>query len=490
MVWVEIPKIQNISGWRIIDLWSVSWESIVLAAAVYKMVELFSQSANNAISEDSYTENDVKDMMAVFYKKFSDLHVVLLWENNWSHVLNWGKLIPARIEKNRWAYCLSDTFLRKDNAIPHWNSYGFSRYSSDKYLSWKILQQEWVNIPKELMFRKIARTSNYDTSFEEELENYVKKATRRFEQVKDFLWNLESDSEIVLKARRWAQWDDIYFFTVQEILDAWDYIKTYPETFMDDEEYEKGLDSKFEMLRIAIWYGEYILQERIISYPLEMNGEKKDWNLRVLTTYSPSKNKYIVVGMTWRVDNDWWPVNRSISAENISLEDICKYAWIEDQYNGIYDRVEKLSIQAVESIVKAWAKKINHLWLEDNWQDLAGIDVIVDPNLEAYVIETNNADSWCLYELTELEWPNGVNPIADSIVWKLLRNFILEQKNAKSVYDYTDLPLEGKYDLHSIYPDAIENFIASLNEVDESILDDLFEQHGLDKLFVENDDED
>ncbi len=63
-----------------------------------------------------------------------------------------------------------------------------------------------------------------------------------------------------------------------------------------------------------------LIQDKIESYPLSIDGDKKDWNMRVLVTYDLETKRYISAGIVCRVDILDKPVNISISASFHSFD--------------------------------------------------------------------------------------------------------------------------------------------------------------------------
>ena len=63
-----------------------------------------------------------------------------------------------------------------------------------------------------------------------------------------------------------------------------------------------------------------LVQDKIESYPLSIDGNKKDWNMRVLVTYDIATKTYISAGIICRVDALDKPVNISISASFHSFD--------------------------------------------------------------------------------------------------------------------------------------------------------------------------
>lgn len=292
----------------------------------------------------------------------------------------------------------------------HGNAKWFKKYSENKYLSHFILSKNNINQPRQIMFK------GPNNMF------YNKKRTeKRLQELKTFLDILPTDSEVVIKPVDWKCWENVFFCSKKEILELEDFINTNPEFVYSVDPNSTENDVRNELIRCGVVFGDVLFQERIQSYPIEVDKIKKDWNLRVLTTYDPEQKEYIVSWITWRIDNDWWPVNRSISADNISLEAIWKLAWWNWQtLDKVKKDVEKLAIHATTVMAYIWSRKGE---VEDsiykNFQNLAGIDIIVDKDLAPYIIEVNDSNSGCLYELMKLKWIEALTPIVKSVAAKV-----------------------------------------------------------------------
>ncbi len=257
-----------------------------------------------------------------------------------------------------------------------WSASWFNEYSENKLLTGVILRMNWVKTPKEINFRSF---------------RYNKKNIKK---IKDFTVSLWIDKKIVVKPSSWLCWEWIYMLRVNDI------------------------DENYNLKHIEPWKV-ILVQEKIESYPVHINNIKKDWNLRVLVTFDREKQDYIMVWIIWRIDNDWGPINISTWADYISLEEISKLSWWEsDIYREVKEKVEKIAIKSV----KVLANRVKYKWekLKDelNHQDLAWVDIIVDNNLEAIVLEVNSSNSWCIYELMKLEWVEALRPVAKSMLFK------------------------------------------------------------------------
>lgn len=372
VLWIDDIELGQISeGKHFINLWSMSWENMSLAAALDKVAQ------------------DVSICMC---------HML----NDWWYKFKKNEFTP--IEK---PYPVATFAMREDfAAIIHGNSEGFKKYSESKYFSHFILWKNGVPQPKQIMFREITKASYCQRSVD-----------ARYERLLRFLDNLWPDTEVVLKPISGSWGKDVFFYTTEEIRKLREYICFDPEYVF---EWDIPVDKPWnEFLRFAIVFWDYVIQERIPSYPIEVWWEKKDWNLRVLTTYCPDKKEYIVAGIAGRIDQDGWPVNRSITADNISLDEIAKLAgWDEDQFRTIVTRTKELAVKVTSIFSSIWNRK-DEQGVTPDFQCLAGIDIIIWKDWKPSVIEVNDSNSGCVYELLLLEGIESILPIAISVDYKI-----------------------------------------------------------------------
>lgn len=280
------------------------------------------------------------------------------------------------------------------------NTQWFKKYSENKWLTYKILQRNNIAVPRQTRFRNPYFFSPQSGLRKKSTSPYVSPSFS-----KRFLSEIQGD--IVIKPNNWWRWEGV-FIIPQDI--KW-------QCNLTAASHQNPV-----FLRISKYKGNYpvfLAQERIPSFPIEKDGVKKDWNLRVLVTYCPNKKTHIIAGITWRMDDDGGPVNRSISAENISFEEIAKLCnWDTNTFKKVKQEVEDISLASVNALVTAGERK----WIRFsglNFQDLAGVDIIINPDLKPYVLEVNDSNSGCVYELFKLEGIEPIKKIAQSIKYKV-----------------------------------------------------------------------
>ena len=353
----------------------------------------------------------------------SDIHIC------YQHILNnglcelkWDQLVNISGPRNPPEFSM----IQGNKSLSHGNAEWFKKYSENKYLSHFILDKNNIAQPKQIMFRETSKMI------------YCKKRVkRRFQELKAFLNTLPKDTEIVIKPIDWKCGNNIFFSSTKDILELENFIYLNPELEATDDLSPKDDNVKNEFIRCGVIFGNTLFQERIKSYPIEIDWIKKDWNLRILTTYDAETNTYVVSWMPWRIDNDWGAVNRSISAENISLEDIWKLAWWDNAtLKEVKKRVEDLAIHTTTIMARIWNRKDKkpQVSYEVDFQNLAWIDIIVDENLEPHILEVNDSASGCIYESMLLDGIESVLPIAKSIKAKIEGALNADKEILKIIY--------------------------------------------------------
>ncbi|MDD3646816.1 MAG: hypothetical protein PHH06_05440 [Candidatus Gracilibacteria bacterium] len=274
-------------------------------------------------------------------------------------------------------------FRKIGNAVTSGDSFGFQEYVEDKFLTGIILRMNGIKVPGELVFKGRHNKAGIH-------KESLKQADRLF----------GSNQFIVLKPSVGECGNGVQMLSRDDI-------KT--------DFYDKHIRGKDTIL----------LQEKIDSYPIVIDGIRKDWNLRVLVTFDFETKKYIVVGMIGRIGDDGKPINISKSAEYISFEEISKLAgWTEKQCKQIEQDIIDITIKSVTVIVDRVSDNETNFDLLANHQTLAGVDIIVNKSLEPIVIEVNSANSGGLYKLMKYKGIEAITPIAHSII---LKSFIAQQ---------------------------------------------------------------
>ena len=310
----------------------------------------------------------------------SDVCVVLNYRSNlswdqWFVEFKNGGLIPAFLRRPDYEH----TRIEYQEPTLTWNAHNIESLCWDKYYTNFVLKQNWIPVPKQA--RLISGVS--------ETQDTTIGKIDRIKYYKNTVWTKFVNGHVV-KTRIWSWGNGVVLVRdTQCDLQVWDLL--------------------------PFWC---VIEELIESYPIEFSNWKKDWNLRVLVTFDPKKERYVTAWITWRLDNEWWPVNRSRGAENISFEDLAKLCWwSEEEFLRIKDEVMRTAELSSEILVQAWNRK-NTIPKYTNFQTLFWVDIIVDKDMKPQVIEVNASDSWCIYELWELEWIESIYPIAQAVVHK------------------------------------------------------------------------
>lgn len=265
-----------------------------------------------------------------------------------------------------------------DNVISV-NAYGIERITEDKFLTLMILSKNAIPTPK---FQRIT----LNRAGQDLLEKIY------FPHLKDDSRDTKNFFPFVIKEREGCGGEKVAL--IRQFQDIWNLINFF--------------------------WKKCVIEDLIESYPIYINGVKKDWNLRVLVSYDIETKRYITVGITGRIDTIGWPVNRSISAENISFEELWKLCgWSEIEFSEAKQKVEKIAELSSEILVQVGNRK----WFEphiNNIQTVFWVDIIIDSNKNPFVIEVNDSSSGCIFELAQLEGITSVYPIARAIVHKVL----------------------------------------------------------------------
>lgn len=201
---------------------------------------------------------------------------------------------------------------------------------------------------------------------------------------------------------------------------GWKWIKILDSKTIGDDFYENNIKDSETL----------IIQEKIESYPININWVRKDWNLRVLVTYDFIKKKYITSWIIWRIDKDWWPVNISLTADYIKFEEISKLAWwTKKEFKEINKKVKETAEKWVTAIANRSIRKPDEYDKFCHNQDLAWVDIIVNRKMIPYIIEMNPANSCWPYQVMKNNWIEAIYPIANAILAKAtLVRIILDNK--------------------------------------------------------------
>lgn len=309
---------------------------------------------------DLWWYNGENITLAKALRDISDsVRIVLFYDDDnykWDIELEDNTIIPAKIFRK--AQYIQHQHPNTD-CIHTWNAYGMLEICGDKFLTNFILARNGIPVAKQ---KRVSLGKEYP----------------------DF-WN-----NYVVKWRAGCGWKQVQIFRQSNVFRA-DII----------------LNTKL------------IIEELIESYPIHIEWVKKDWNLRVLVTFDTETQRYITAGIVWRIDTEGWPVNLSISAENISFHDVSKLCgWSEDESKNIESEVKRTAEISCEILTQAGNRKCIHapIW---NFQTVFWVDIIINANKKPIVLEVNDSDSWCIYELAQLHGIKSIYPIAQSILDKI-----------------------------------------------------------------------
>lgn len=355
--------------------------------------------------------------------------IVLIDKDSYSHSTlekdeKWYFLQPVRLRDEDVDFYVHESDATRNSDTPeikfHGNAPGFKYYSEEKRLSAIILRQAGILTPRELCLRhsrflkykereknlnltgkSFDETQHYLELFEQWLK--LEQARIDYTKIEAFFQAIGTDKRIVLKPNRWSQWKGIKMF---------DY-----KTFVHQK------NEVLDYLMTVDVFDSLLIQEKVDSYHLEENGVRKDWNARVLVTYNYETQEFVSAGIVIRIDNDGWPVNRSLSADFISLETVAQMAWWDEAtYLKVKHDFETTAIKSVKAIKERSWKKLNSPEAVNkiNAQVLAGVDIIADQNLQMNVLEVNDVNSGCMYELMELYGTKALYVISECILTKAI----------------------------------------------------------------------
>lgn len=348
----------------IIYMWMATSESSALAKAIINCSEEYKQNVNVIMTDRI---------------------------SGWSCKFDWTDCLPTSVPDN---YDFSLVEFNGKYSVS-WNSHWFKKLSENKFKTSIVLGMNWIRTPEEINIKPSSMNWYVWSKTDDETnEKNIKEINKKNNlKINEFFYKIWHNKRIVIKPSGWKCWWWIHILSIEDCMNN-------PKVDIVDPD---------DII---------LIQEKIDSYPISINWVKKDWNVRVLVTYDTSQSKHVVAWIIWRIDNDWAPVNRSISADYISLEGIAKLSWMSnEQYKLVKNSIEETAIKSVEVLVERSTKRENVPEFV-NYQNLAGVDIIIDEFLEPVVLEVNDSNSGCMFELMKLEWVDALNPIAESIINK------------------------------------------------------------------------
>jgi hypothetical protein len=318
-----------------------------------------------------------------------DIHPesINIWKILYDYIQNykdifWGKVnvilsnykIPAfyKISKDKLEMIDVNDFIYTtrnniNNSIFEPDLNWFSDLVSDKHLTNKLLSDNWFNTPKEVLLKS-------NLGLQKSMELYY-----------NFINNI-SNNKLVIKPRYWERGEDVFIIN---------------NNLSFTEFYKKYLKNNWDI----------ILQEKIDSYPIEIDENRKDWNLRVLVSYDISTKNYKsngIVGRIWEYDNI---INISKWSEFISIDELIKY--LPDEIN-----IPNIT-ETCESIIQTISDYLDNDVSEFNVQDLSGIDIIINEDWDIIILEVNDSLSWWLYHLTKFHWLDSIDYYISNVLRKI-----------------------------------------------------------------------
>ena len=118
--------------------------------------------------------------------------------------------------------------------------------------------------------------------------------------------------------------------------------------------------------------------------------------------------------MIWRIGNYWEVINISQNAEYISFEELSDLIWLDKlQSKKLKKNLYNISTKSVNAISKRFVDN------KTNFQTISWVDIILDKDLNPFVIEVNPSTSGWMHKLSEYYWIDSIYPIAYSILNKI-----------------------------------------------------------------------
>ncbi len=297
------------------------------------------------------------------------------WESEWSYLFDWEWFNLCE-SIDIYTFCIHEDYLFSSYITG--NTYWFKRYTENKVFTDIILRMNNIDIPKELIFYK--------------KWNILWNNESKIDKIKDIIWD---NGSFVLKPHDGKCWNWVYILTESEL---------------DNDFYKKYISGSDTL----------IVQEKIDSYPIEIDSIQKEFNLRVLISFDYIREEYISLWIVWRIGNKWGVINISSWAEYITFEKILLLIWLSNlESEKLRNQVEYISSQSVEVIANKWLK---YSRIKDckilNRQILSWVDIIIDKELNPIIIEVNASSSGGVYELVRKEGIDSISSLVDSILFK------------------------------------------------------------------------
>lgn len=254
------------------------------------------------------------------------------------------------------------------NTFFNWDLKWFSKLVLDKKATTKILNTEWLQTPNEILVN-----SNMWLSKIKDI-------------ILSFFNNLNHEDKIVVKPNN---------------EDRWEWISIIDNSFNFTELYLKYIKNKWDIL----------FQRKIHSYPIYVDNERKDWNIRVLVSYDISSNSYKsmwIIGRIWKYNN---VINVSKWGGFISWEKIKTFLPNDFDENLLHSISEKAI-----TLLSTSVSRLNESY---DTQDLSWIDIIIDEDLWINILEVNDSLSGWILKLTEYLWNDSIDNYIACILRKV-----------------------------------------------------------------------
>ncbi len=319
------------------------------------------------------------------------------------------------------------------------NIRGFAKYSSNKLLAWKILRWSWVPVPREMHLKHSRYYSVPNLVLWGKSPQEFRSASQAihestFARVMQFL---ESNwiEKFVTKPHDGKQWDGVIINQREE------FAKNWANKGMFEESDISGIlliQDKIEPYRLINQLTPDVEMRLLCWYRL-LPSQYSDWNMRVLVTYDTSNLSswnYISSGIVCRIDQVDKPVNISLSASYDSFDNVMRKCWLTEEKEVLRKKIEATAIRATEAIVTYCDNKTKRPKDVPDFQVLVWVDIILDRDKNPIVIEVNDMNSGCNYELMKLEGVEALYPIARAILGKASLNRLIERLKSQLLATY------------------------------------------------------
>ncbi|HAH20899.1 MAG TPA: hypothetical protein DCL49_08365, partial [Candidatus Omnitrophica bacterium] len=160
-----------------------------------------------------------------------------------------------------------------------------------------------------------------------------------------------------------------------------------------------------------------IVQERIYSPSIEENGIKKDWNIRVFVSRNEN-NQPVVTGMGVRIDDEGKPVNISLTAQALSIQQVGnKLGLYGKEINDLVEEIKSAAVRAFAAVDSH--RRLSVIESIGNQHDFSGIDIMVKKSngqYEPVVIEANGNPSGGIWHTQQVLLASGQRKEADELL--------------------------------------------------------------------------